>query len=183
MSPPNFALRRKKRKKNGCRSQCMGTCNQSTSSPDSRQYGVEIVSLILYRKRPRFGVNSEFTQQDGRKKRTAKQLCDKRDRAITCGFCRDLHLTPRFSRPLQKDLFKGKWSLAKSCFKQNCCHGCHTRFAVLFPLPSCCVSSLIEETQPRSQGTFSWPASKAREKRPGYEVGARAIMLLVRGNM
>ena len=35
-------------------------------------------------------------------------VCDKRDRAITCGFCRDLHLTPRFSGPLQKDLFKGK---------------------------------------------------------------------------
>ena len=44
---------------------------------------------------------------------------------------------------LQKDLFKGKWFLAKSYFKQNCCHGCHTRFAVFFPLPSCCVSSLI----------------------------------------
>lgn len=48
---------KKKEKKNGCRSQCMGTCIQSTSSPDSHQYGVEIVSLILYRKRPRFGVN------------------------------------------------------------------------------------------------------------------------------
>ena len=35
-------------------------------------------------------------------------VCDKRDKAITCGFCRDLHLTPRFSGPLQKDLFKGK---------------------------------------------------------------------------
>ena len=44
---------------------------------------------------------------------------------------------------LQKDLFKGKWCLAKSYFKQNCCHGCHTRFAVFFPLPSCCVSSLF----------------------------------------
>ena len=44
---------------------------------------------------------------------------------------------------LQKDLFKGKWRLAKSYFKQNCCHGCHTKFAVFFPLPSCCVSSLI----------------------------------------
>ena len=34
-------------------------------------------------------------------------VCDKRDRAITCVFCRDLHLTPMFSGPLQKDLFKG----------------------------------------------------------------------------
>ena len=50
---------------------------------------------------------SEFTQQDGRKKRTAKLLCvtnvtglllvcDKRDRAITCVFCRDLHLKLKF---------------------------------------------------------------------------------------
>ena len=44
---------------------------------------------------------------------------------------------------LQKDLFKGKWCLAKSYFNQNYCHACHTRFAVFFPLPSCCVSSLI----------------------------------------
>ena len=39
-----------------------------------------------------------------------------------------------------KDLFKGKWSLAKSYFKQKYCHACHTRFAVFFPLLSCCVS-------------------------------------------
>ena len=56
---------------------------------------------------------------------------------------RDLHFTPMFSGPLQKDLFKGKWSLAKSCFKKNYCHACHTRFAVFFPLPSSCVSSLM----------------------------------------
>ena len=31
---------------------------------------------------------------------------------------------------LQKDLFKGEWSLAKTYFKQNYCHTCHTRFAV-----------------------------------------------------
>ena len=47
--------------------------------------------------------SSEFTQQDDRKKMTAK-----RDRAITCVLCHDLHLTPMFSRPLRKDLFKGK---------------------------------------------------------------------------
>ena len=35
-------------------------------------------------------------------------VCDKRDRAITCVFCRDLHLTLWFSGLLQKDLFKGK---------------------------------------------------------------------------
>ena len=52
-------------------------------------------------------------------------------------------LTSMFSGLLQKDLFKRKWSLAKSYFKQNYCHACHTRFAVFFPLPSCCVSSLF----------------------------------------
>ena len=66
----------------------------------------------------------------------------KGDGAITCVFCRDGHFTPTFSGPLQKDLFKEKWNLAKSCFKQNYCHACNTTFAVFFRLPSCCVSSL-----------------------------------------
>ena len=52
-------------------------------------------------------------------------------------------LTSMFSGLLQNDLFKRKWSLAKSYFKQNYCYACHTRFAVFFPLPSCCVSSLV----------------------------------------
>ena len=70
-------------------------------------------------------------------------VCDKWDRAINWLFCRDCQLKLRFSGLLQKDLLKGNWSWAKSCFKQNYCHACHTRFAVFFPLPSCCVSSLI----------------------------------------
>ena len=37
------------------------------------------------------------------------------------------------------DLFKKGRSSAKTFFKQNYCHACHTRFAVFFPLPSCCV--------------------------------------------
>ena len=44
-------------------------------------------------------------------------VCDKRDRAITYVFCRDLHFTLMFSGLLQKDLLKGKRSLAKSYFK------------------------------------------------------------------
>ena len=48
--------------------------------------------------------------------------CDKRDRAITWEFCRGLPLTLTFSGLLQKDLFKGRCSLAKSFFKQNYCH-------------------------------------------------------------
>ena len=62
---------------------------------------------------------SEFTQQSGRKKRTANLLCYKRDRPINRLFCRELHLALIFPRRLQKDPFKGKWSLAKSYFKQN----------------------------------------------------------------
>ena len=33
--------------------------------------------------------------------------------------------------------------MAKSYFKQNYCHACHTSFAVFLPLPTCCVSSLL----------------------------------------
>ena len=44
-------------------------------------------------------------------------VCDKRDRAITCVFCRGLHLNFTFSGLLQKDQFKGKRSLEKSYFK------------------------------------------------------------------
>ena len=50
-----------------------------------------------------------------------------------------------FSGLLQSDLFKGRCSLEKRFFKQNYCHACHTGFAVVFPLPSCCVSSLFVE--------------------------------------
>ena len=55
---------------------------------------------------------------------------------------------------LQKDLFKGKSCLAKSYFKQNCCHRCHTRFAFFFPLPSCCVSSLFTKSSPQISGSY-----------------------------
>ena len=33
--------------------------------------------------------------------------------------------------------------MAKSYFKQNYCHACHTNFVVFLPLPTCCVSSLL----------------------------------------
>ena len=72
-------------------------------------------------------------------------VCDKRTRAINLiyVFCRDLHLTLNFSGLLQNDLFKERWSLEKSYFKQNYSHACHTRLAVFFPLQPCCVSSQI----------------------------------------
>ena len=52
--------------------------------------------------------NSEFTQQDGRKKRTAKHSCVTNLIGLLLVFCRDLHLTPMFTGRLQNDLFKGK---------------------------------------------------------------------------
>ena len=54
-----------------------------------------------------------------------------------------LHVTLLFLALLQKDLFKGMWSLAEGFFHENYCHACHTRFSAVFPLPSGCVSSLI----------------------------------------
>ena len=84
-------------------------------------------------------------EEDGR-----TLVCDKRDKAISYVFCRDLHLTSMFSGLSQKDLFKGRWILAKSYFKQNYCHACHTRFAVFFPLPFCCVSSLCSVSDERA---------------------------------
>ena len=54
---------------------------------------------------------------------------DKRDRAITCVLCRDLLLTLMLFGLLQKDLFKGEWTLAEGFFKQTYCHACHTSFA------------------------------------------------------
>ena len=52
--------------------------------------------------------NGEFTQQDGRKKRTAKHSCGTNLIGLLLVFCRDLHLTPMFTGRLQNDLFKGK---------------------------------------------------------------------------
>ena len=51
-------------------------------------------------------------------------MCDKRDKAITCVLCRDAHLTYNVFWYLQTHLFKGKWSLMQSYFKQNYCHAC-----------------------------------------------------------
>ena len=114
--------------------------------------------------------NSELTQQDGAEKEDSKMLvCDKRDSAITYVLCRDLHLKSpwMFYGLLQKDLFKGNWSLAKTYFRQNYCHTCHTRFAVFFPLPSFCVSWLIvnhaSRCYARSRITLIMVTSRVKE--------------------
>ena len=52
--------------------------------------------------------NSEFTPQDGKIEEDSETLaCNKRERAITCVFRRDLYLTSLFTGLLQKDMFKG----------------------------------------------------------------------------
>ena len=73
-----------------------------------------------------------------RKKRTSK-----RNEIIICEFCRFLFFYKKY-------LFKGGWSLVKRFFKWNQCHACHTNFAVFFPLPSCCVSSLITKQEEKT---------------------------------
>ena len=70
-------------------------------------------------------------------------MCDKHNRTITYFFCGDLHLTQSFLVFYKKTCLTWGWSLAEKLFKQNNCHPCHTRFAVFFPLPSCCVSSVL----------------------------------------
>ena len=85
-------------------------------------------------------------------------VCQWLDGAITCVFCRDLHLTLMSTGLLKTGLFKGRWSLAESFFKQNYCHVCHTKFTVFFPLPSCCVFKTFYSVarQPKVKCFHSW---------------------------
>ena len=70
-------------------------------------------------------------------------MCDKRDRTISCLFCRDLHITLIFSCLLAKDLFKRRWSLREIHLKKDYYRACHTkRFAAFFPLPSWCKATV-----------------------------------------
>ena len=89
----------------------------------------------------------EFTQQDGK-----TLVCDKRDRSITYVFCGDLPLKLMFSGLLQKDPFKERGSSAEKFFEQNYFHACCTSFAFFFPLPYCCVSSLLVNLMTQSDG-------------------------------
>ena len=109
---------------------------------------------------------SEFTQQDRRKKRTTKRLSvtNVTGLLIACFVGKSL-LTLMFFALLQKDLFKGMWSLAEGFFKQNFCHACHTRFAVVFPLLSCCVSLLFLSAVTEQ----SWETLTASRRRGRWE--------------
>ena len=55
--------------------------------------------------------------------------------------------------------------MAEGFFKQNFCHACHTRFAVVFPLPSCCVSLLFLSAVTEQ----SWDTLKASRRRGRWE--------------
>ena len=54
----------------------------------------------------------------------------------------------------KKYLFKGRRSSAEKFFEQIYFHACYPRFAFFFPLPYCCVSSLLVNlmTQPDRRG-------------------------------
>jgi len=92
--------------------------------------------------------NSEFTQQDDRKKRTSERLCV----TDVTGLLRMRFVVTltelMFSGLLKQDLFKGGWSSAEEFFFLNFCHACHSRFAFFFPLPSSCLSSLSWDLSP-----------------------------------
>ena len=71
-------------------------------------------------------------------------VCGKCDGVIThVTSLSEIFLTLMFFALLQKDLFLRMQSLVEGFFKKNHCHVCHTRFAVVSPLSSCCISSLI----------------------------------------
>ena len=87
---------------------------------------------------------------------------------LSCFVENSLNVDVFFFALLQKDLFEGMWSLAEGFFKQNYFHACHTRFAVVFPLPSCCVSSL---------GTLSRDDDDGSEN-VGKEMNLRSFKLI-----
>ena len=86
--------------------------------------------------------NSEFTQHDGRKRRTAKCVCvtNVTGLLLVCVvviFTKFQCFLVFFKKICLKE---DGWSLRQPFFKQKYCHA---RFAVFLALPSCCVSSLI----------------------------------------
>ena len=87
---------------------------------------------------------SELTWQDGREKRTAKRLCVTNVTGLYSVFCCGLllNLTVFWSFTKTRDLFKGMCSLAEILYYIIIVNTCHTGFAVFFPAPSSCVSSI-----------------------------------------
>ena len=85
---------------------------------------------------------SAFTQQDGWKRGRQNAFVWQTSHCYYLRVLSWCYLNINIFLSLQKDPFKGKWSLVKSYFFQNYCHAWHTRLAVFVPFPSCCVSSL-----------------------------------------
>ena len=87
-------------------------------------------------------------------------------------------LTLMFAGLLQKDLFKGGWSLAKSFFKQNYCHTCHTGFAMFFLLALCISSLLLDNTWnvTHNEQRVAWMVGGAKNKK----LLPRVVILLPR---
>ena len=78
---------------------------------------------------------------------------------------------------LQKICLKEGEVWQKIFFKQKYCHACHTRFSFFFPLPSCCVSSLIKggqrpEARDLPRFLWAWPPvtfiGKKRQTQPKH---------------
>lgn len=88
---------------------CFNLCKANLTLIIANRRG-HLILLYLKKncKRLSLLVISELTQQDGGKKRTAKRsiVCDKREGAITCESCRNLHLTWMFSGLYEKTRLK-----------------------------------------------------------------------------
>ena len=102
--------------------------------------------LVLVRNTSSVSLRNRTAERKGR-----QNVCvwNKRDRAITCVFCCDLHLTLLCSSSLQKDLCDAieteVWRIF--FFNHNYYHACLTPFAFFFHLPPYCVSSLKYESK------------------------------------
>ena len=79
------------------------------------------------------------------------------------------------------------WSLAEGFFKQNFCHACHTRFAFVFPLPSCCVSLLfftaVTDTLKASRRRGRWERREGVKKEthlPAHALPSFSILKISR---
>ena len=73
-------------------------------------------------------------------------VCDKPDMAITVLACFVVILTEHYCVLASfKKMYQKKGEVRRKVFSNshNYSHACHTQFAVFFPPPSCCVSSLI----------------------------------------
>lgn len=73
-------------------------------------------------------------------------VCDKLDMALTVLACFLVILTEHYCVLASfKKIYQKKGEVRRKVFSNshNYSHACQTRFALFFPPPSCCVSSLI----------------------------------------